>query len=423
MSDRTGIGAAGLRIDRRALLAVAGGLACTAWRAEPDPDALFFSEARYVPLWKRHAESAAAEPGMDQLAIQFYAMLGDERRAFMPSIEEPPADLADCVAVDALDAIAEAAQDRRVVILNEAHNVSGHRAFAARVLRRLRPLGFDWYAAETFTPGPSPTPASTWKAGAPITPKVGWYLMDPVFAELLREAADLGFRFIEYEHDTEKRPVPPRATGLERIEIREEAQADNLADFLLRNPEARVVVHCGYSHAAEVPIGPASTEWFAARLKRKTGLDPLTIDQSSSWPGPDPALEDAVSRAVRERFGAREPVVLRKPGGGWLTFGGYVGAMDMAVFHPRWEDRNGRPGWLAADPRRRAAPVRLQARSDAYRLLQAVPLNEPDATAPADQLPLAAGQDRATLYLAPGAYRVRIETLAGYEPLGDLHVS
>ena len=137
---------------------------------------------------------------------QFASFLGDEATAVGLDERPPhpsvvPPDLDGAVARDAIDAIVEAAGNTRIVILNEAHNVSGHRAFAARVMRALRPLGYDWFAAETFTQ-PQPVPLvriGAYANGAPFLASYGYYTHDPVFAEMVREAARLGYRFSDYE--------------------------------------------------------------------------------------------------------------------------------------------------------------------------------------------------------------------------------
>ena len=72
---------------------------------------------------------------------------------------------------------------------------------------------------------------------------------------------------------------------------REERQATRLAEVIADLPESdRILIHVGFSHAAEVPIrGPGGNplEWMAARLKRYTGIDPLTIDQTDCRSGSD----------------------------------------------------------------------------------------------------------------------------------------
>jgi|SRR5690606_3954053 len=71
-----------------------------------------------------------------------------------PSLPPPdPAELAaydDAVAEDAIRTIVERARDRRIVIVNEAHDSPRDRAFVLKVAEALRPLGFTHFAAEAF---------------------------------------------------------------------------------------------------------------------------------------------------------------------------------------------------------------------------------------------------------------------------------
>jgi hypothetical protein len=52
--------------------------------------------------------------------------------------------------VAALDALAWAASDAQVVMINEAHHVPRHRAFILALLQRLRRQGFTYFDAETL---------------------------------------------------------------------------------------------------------------------------------------------------------------------------------------------------------------------------------------------------------------------------------
>jgi len=71
-----------------------------------------------------------------------------------PDFHVPPADfdaLRTAQSVPALPAIVERARHTNVVILNENHLDPRSRAFALKVARALRPLGYGLLAAEAFT--------------------------------------------------------------------------------------------------------------------------------------------------------------------------------------------------------------------------------------------------------------------------------
>lgn len=173
-----------------------------------------------------------------------------------------------------------------------------------------------------------------------------------------------------------------------------------------------MLVLVGYSHAMEVE-GRGGT-WFAARLKTLTGLDPLTIEQSQNWPALDPAHDAPHVAAVLERFAPSVPICV------WnedqmVAAPVYAGRMDLSVFHPRWSSTHARPGWLVADPERRAVTVEVPP-FEGPALIQAMRATEGPGGVPADQFLLAPGQREATLLLRPHGYFLRLETPGGFQP-------
>ncbi|GGL29988.1 hypothetical protein [Caulobacter rhizosphaerae] len=385
--------------------------------AEASPQTRLFLERRYLPVW-RAIQAAPQDPGLQQMA----SFLGDEATALASAGLGPAGDPplpADATAQDALAAIVEAARDRRVVVLNEAHVASRHRGFLARVLRALRPLGFDVLAAEDFLnsrePG-APTVRS-YRAGAALDPSLGFYLHDPVYAEAVREAAGLGYRLASYEQREDQ--CVSGEDKLAAMARRETAEADNfIADVLAPNPSSRVLVHCGYSHLRKTPDHRGTT-WFAARLKEKSGIDPLCVSQAYTGSFEPHGADPPMTTAVLERFRPVDSIVVRGADG-WL--GAEPAGADLAVFHPPLADVAGRPGWLAADHERRRVEVAAPRPRTATVLLQAVHAVDSDQAIPADQLVLAPEAASAVLFLRPGAYRLRLETETGLVPLRTLTV-
>ena len=415
-------------LSRRALglSAAALGLGGLATARAQDPlndDASFYWGELYLPLYL--AQKAAAESGDLQAADLFAqqaAMVGDEASATAArTLSTPVPDELPLSGTPALAAIVERARDARIVILNEAHNVSGHRAFAEQVLRALRPLGFTVFAAETFNWDESAaTPVQDLRVGAPFLHAHGYYTRDPVYAETVRTALALGYRLAGYEMTRSQRRLGPDAAFADRVNEREEAQARNLiANVLGADPEARVVVLCGLFHVTETPID--DTEWFASRLKRLTGLDPLTIEQSGNWPAFDPANDSAPTRAVLQRLAPTGPVAVFERSGRAFSTDPYSGRVDLSIFHPRLAPVNGRPGWLAADASRRATPVRFPA-PGAPALVQAIRRSEGMGAAPSDHCLVTPDQTSAVLYLRPSDYLIRIETQGGWRLIGQLRV-
>lgn len=167
-----------------------------------------------------------------------------------------------------LEKLVDLQGDQNVVIINEHHAMPAHRIFIRDLVVRLHAEGFTHYAAETLTP------ESLSRTGYPVTSD-GWYTSEPMMARLIKTVRDLGYVQVAYEQTDEQR-APPDADIQTRIAARENAQVANLTAAVFdKDPETKIIVHVGHSHAAEEPI--FGTEWMAARLKKATGIDPLTI--------------------------------------------------------------------------------------------------------------------------------------------------
>lgn len=370
------------------------------------------SQGRYLPLHR--LGRAGDDPGFRDALEQAKAFVGDEAgalaRAGGRSRATPP-DLSDAKAEDAIAAIVRASAGRRVVMLNEAHTASRHRMFLAQVLRALHREGFTHLAAETFSSdSPMAEQVGALRPGGRLHLGLGYYIADPVYAEAVREALELGYRLVPYEQREDQQS--PSRDPAARIPIREQAQADNLSAALARWPKGRFVVFVGYGHLNERD-DPTYGPWFAARLARDAGLDPLTVHQSNVGSFGPHAADNPLTRAVLARFRPSRPIVVSPSPrlDGWPQ-------ADLDVFHPSLPDRDGRPGWLAGDARRRRIRLSLPSPAREPMLVQAVPSADSDPAIPADQYPLMDGAREAVLYLRPGRYRVRLETPDGFIPQG-----
>jgi hypothetical protein len=298
---------------------------------------------------------------------------------------------------DAVREIAARAAHTRVVILNEAHDSPRDRAFAREVARALRPLGYRLFAAEAFANDADPAAAARAmerlaRDGFPRR-TTGHYVLDPLFADLVRQALALGYRPFAYEEAGFGRA----GSVADQIARREQTQAENLAGILRANPAARMLVYVGYSHAAEAPLaGYGSTnEWMAARLKRLTGIDPLTVDQT---------VIDETSARRRAYRDLAAPRLHGRPGilfraGMPMVEGEYAGLVDLQVVHPPLRIVGGRPDWMRRIGRRPVAIPRRLLPARGRRLIQAFVAGEPEDAIPLDQIVVEAGRPPPPLML------------------------
>lgn len=291
---------------------------------------------------------------------------------------------------DAVREIAARAADTRIVILNEAHHSPRDRAFALEVARALRPLGYSILAAEAFTNHVDAEEGRRAMAAlaADGFPRrgTGHYVADPMFGDFVRQALAMGYRPVAYEATSSDRSGGWR----ERIAHREQAQAQALAEVLRRNPQARLLVFVGFSHAAEAPVRSAEgeDEWMASRLKRITGIDPLTIDQTVI--DETSARRRAYRDLVAPRLGRRPGILFlgRSP----MVEGQYAGAVDLQVVHPPARLVRGRPDWMRRIGRRPVDIPRRLLPAGGRRLVQAFAAEEPADAIALDQIVVEAGR-------------------------------
>jgi hypothetical protein len=310
---------------------------------------------------------------------------------------------------DAVAAILELADKHRVVMINEAHHVPLHRAFTLQLLEGLHRKGFRYFAAETLTVGDE----ALQTRGYP-TLKTGGYTAEPVYADLIRTALKIGYKVTPYE--CEDSPSSPTDDPVPAMKVREQGQARNLKERILDNdPNAKIVVHAGFSHIYKKPqinkLG--ELRWMALVFQDLTGVEPLSIDQTEMSEANKPEHENAdYLFAVDKGLVKDSPVVLRdKEKGGYFVRTATGDMYDLTVIHPRSRYENGRPTWLALGGRRTSYQVQTELRppeGTSY-LAQAFYAKEmgPEAV-PIDQVEYSHGEPVPTLWLPPGEMHIRI---------------
>lgn len=346
----------------------------------------------------------------------------DERAAILRGRgESRPEDRTRAAAASAEDAIAaivREARQRRIVIINESHHVPMHRAFTMALARELRKVGYTYFAAETFSNNKlMQAPASgTASAGVllPVMHKgyvdrnTGFFTNEPVFANLLRDAARNGWKFVAYEHDPASREDEAKLPFEQRQNLREAGQARNVLDRILANdPNAKVLIHAGYGHASKTDLG--KFQMMAWHLKKMSGLDPLTVDQTTMFQRVRPAAENPLyPELVRKTRG--RPVVLRAANGKAEIFStpGY----DLQVTHPPYpvEPKTGRAAWLSqlAGFTPWPIPESLMPASG-RRLILALRQGAPDDEVPLDVVLLIAGEKAPMLMLPAGPFELKTQ--------------
>jgi len=289
-------------------------------------------------------------------------------------------------APDVLPEIERRARQTSIVIVTESHERSEHRGFSTELATRLRPLGYNTLALEALSPSMPDTPAQYLPSFVQhpalkyFEDGDGHYLSEAGYGRLGRRAKKLGYHLLAYEF-IDEHPAAD-ATMEQRIAAREEGEARNLATYVHDHTGAKLLIHVGYAHAAEVP-GADGTQWMAARLKKKTGIDPLTISQTACSGGGGAVRLSALPADVPQ------------------------GTFDLVVDHPNAHFVRGRPVWRQrAGDRVVRIPQRLYP-ARGWCVVEARPVDEPTASVPMDRVAIRAGDDVA-LMLPPGRYRLRV---------------
>lgn len=376
-------------------------------------------EGKYLKSWRLLLEAFAEAKSSDEKGMiggflsQFAPVVGEVAAAReygaddTAGVEAQPLpiinELEQAIRIGAIEGIVEAARASQIVILNEEHNSTQCRAFAWEVARALRPLGFSYLAIETL----SPDLQSSITAGYPLR-TIGYYTNDPFYADFVRQGMKDGYRLVEYEA---RHLGNVGGDQIDGINAREAEQATNLIERVLKqDPSAKLFIYVGYSHATEdwgKSEDGRELGWLAARLKRMTGIDPLTIDQTTMSERAIPANENLAYRVADSKLWLKTPQVFRRKSGGWFVSGPYKDRVDMQVFHPRSIWREGRAQWQRMGGYRLDVDIpREWIPGDGRVLIQAFVDSETKDPLPMDQVIVSRAEPAKTLLLPTGKYRI-----------------
>ena len=162
------------------------------------------------------------------------------------------------------------ARSKQAVFVNEAHATAETRAAIYTFLRPLREEGYTYLAIEGLTSmppldGATCSDAILFDAELPVrgypTAKSGFYIREPIFAEIIREALRLGFKLVAYETTD---------TADDSVEGREERQARNIACVFKGDPKAKLVAIAGFSHVNKSVNSELPGGWMASRFRSMT---------------------------------------------------------------------------------------------------------------------------------------------------------
>ncbi|MCW0422519.1 hypothetical protein [Xanthomonas sacchari] len=283
-------------------------------------------------------------------------------------------------------AISKIAQNKKILIINEAHHVPETRWLPIAMLPTLKKSGYHYLALEAL----SEDGASVVERGY-ANSDTGSYTNEPLYSELIRRALVLGFTLIRYD------------TAIDAgQEERESAQAKNILKILKDDPSAKVFIVAGYRHAAKDDQG-AGGGTLATRLSAVIKNGVVAIDQTSMVSNSGRARE--IAERLLTEFRPSEPSVLVNEQG--VPWSMQERNFDATVLLPPNVEVFGRPNWLSLGGVR--APFEIGAPLCNLTfpcLIEARPIEEASNAVPSDRFVLRNADDKSKLYLPAGKYNL-----------------
>jgi len=230
--------------------------------------------------------------------------------------------------VNAAEYIIHEAQKNQVVMINEVHHNSMHRAFTKSLLKALFDNGYKNLGLEALDRGEHLDSALN-NRGYPIQ-KTGYYTQDPQFGDLIREAIKIGYNVFAYEN-----------IGFETGKVREIGQAKNIQKVIESKPHEKFLIYCGFDHLMEGNYS-GWEKAMAGRLTEYTGINPLTINQEEY----SERSKTKFNQPLLKAFDIRESSVLIDKDNNPLKYEQDEAWADIAVLHPNTKYVNNRPNWL-----------------------------------------------------------------------------
>ncbi|NMH63819.1 hypothetical protein [Shewanella salipaludis] len=282
--------------------------------------------SRVIEVKDKYKGDQQSQFAVNQPLATLYSYVGQYEKAISSPTDAPiiSEDVIDNLSpISAVDKIQTMSKETQIVMINEAHHIALHRTLTVSLLQKLWSSGYRYLAIEAL----SKRDVDINIRGYAIE-RSGAYSNEPIYAEMIRTAKKLGYQIIAYDD-----------SGSER----EKKAAENIfnATFSI-NKNAKVIIHCGYSHILEKNIKDKRI-WLANELANLTGVNPLTISQTNLMESKATEFENPIYNKILNKFNPKEPIVLTDDFGAvWSTM---PGQHDVDVIWPRTTYTNTRPDW------------------------------------------------------------------------------
>jgi len=251
--------------------------------------------------------------------------------------------------VSARKHIVDLAKKEKALFFNEYPDHPQNRAFVSTMLDELFAAGFTYFFMEDVV-------ASDKKLNNRAYPVIntGYYVKDPVFGDLIRQAMQKGFEIVSYEPSkiqmqkaTEivKRTAKFSDPALLQQSAKDWARAMNINRIIKKDPAAKIVVLTSRGNIKEVNSKGFKT--MASWFKTFTKINPITIDQRTFTEkckvDEDPLFPIRTVKEPTVFFYKNNLFIKQEENTITESTGKFV---DVQVFFPRSSFRNDRPTWL-----------------------------------------------------------------------------
>lgn len=308
--------------------------------------------------------------------------------------------------------ILQRAKYEKIIAMNEAHFQPNHRVFTASLLENLYSLGFRYLAIETLSNN-STVSKNDMRSEVDFlndrkypTITSGYYLKEPQYGNLVRDALKIGFTLIGYEAKI------GHTNQVNRQVNREIEQAKNLAKIFEKDKNAKMLIHCGYSHIREDSVD-GWVKAMCGRLKEFTGINPFTIDQEVLTERSQKKYENPFYKMIKIK---ESSVFINEIG---EIFNGKKDSKsyDIRVAHPRTIYQYGRPTWLLRDDGWKFFEIQKESIKISYPIMIfAYNLNENKNRAiPLDVIEISKHNIKKALILPKGVFDLKIKNNKGDE--------
>lgn len=323
----------------------------------------FFTACKGTPFESLANESMGwyfSYVGGYKQALSFYAIEIESKPLQTSDLEN----LSKYKSVDAREAVLGAAKNHDILLLNEAHHKPQHRIFTTSLLLSLKAQGYNTLAVETLG-----EQAHLLNETKKVDESLGGLAIEPNYADLIRQALKLGYTLLPYDYDSPFDFVGRDSLGATRI----------LA-HMKSDPQAKVIVHCGYEHIDE------QQKALAYWLKLGSGKEVLTVNQTDFTEEFTPDLEEPYYQMAMSYHDSAKPFMLKRK----EKFFRPRNSSDLFVFHPRTGYSHARPDWHISyevpEPRFLVEfPVKYMKSIPKLSIVQAFYSTEYDSGIPVDQ--------------------------------------